>query len=456
MPERYDAIVIGTGQAGPPLAARMDREGWRVAVVERWKVGGTCVNYGCIPTKTLVGSARIAHFARHASRFGIKIDGAIRTDMKAVKARKDQVAGESNQGVEKWIAGMAGATLIRGHARFTGPRTVQVDDRVLESERIFVNVGTRARVPDWPGIKDVPVLTNSSMLEVDFLPEHLVVIGGSYIGLEFAQMYRRFGSEVTVIERGPRIMSREDEDVSVAVQEILQGEGVRFRVGADCIGARGDGNGVAVRVACAANPGEIVGSHLLVAVGRVPNTDDLGLEAAGVEADERGFIQVDDRLRTNVPGIWALGDCNGEGAFTHTSYNDYEIVAANLFDDDPRSVNDRILCYGLYIDPPLGRVGMTEREARASGRKVLVGTLPMSKVGRAREFGDTRGFMKVVVDADTKEVLGAAILGMSGDEVVHVLLDVMYARQPYTVVSRAMHIHPTVAELLPTVLQDLR
>jgi pyruvate/2-oxoglutarate dehydrogenase complex dihydrolipoamide dehydrogenase (E3) component len=455
MPERYDAIIIGTGQAGPPLAARMDREGWRVAVVERWKVGGTCVNYGCIPTKTLVGSARIAHFARHASRFGIKIDGAIRADMKLVKARKDQVAGESSRGVEDWIGGMARATLIRGHARFRGPHTVQVDDRTLESERIFINVGTRARVPDWPGIKEVPVLTNSSMLEVDFLPEHLVIIGGSYIGLEFAQIYRRFGSEVTVVEKGPRIMPREDEDVSDAVRGILEGEGVRFRLGADCIAARREGEGIAVRVHCEANPDEVVGSHLLAAVGRIPNTDDLGLDEAGIGADERGFIRVDDRLQTNVPGIWALGDCNGKGAFTHTSFHDSEIVAANLFDDDPRSVSDRIPCYALYTDPPLGRVGMTEREARASGRKVLVATRPMSKVGRAREFGDTRGFMKVLVDADTKEILGASLLGMSGDEVVHVLLDVMYARQPYTVVSRAVHIHPTVAELLPTLLQDL-
>ena len=456
MPERYDAVIIGTGQAGPPLAGRMTKEGWRVAVVERWKVGGTCVNYGCIPTKTLVGSARVAHFVRHASRFGVRIDGAIRTDMKLVKARKDQVAGESNRGVESWLEGMRNVTLIRGHARFAGPRTVQVDDRVLEADRIFVNVGTRARVPEWPGIRDVPFMTNSSMLDVDFLPQHLVIIGGSYIGLEFAQMYRRFGSEVTVVEKGPRIMSREDEDVSAAVQEILEGEGVRFRLNADCIGARREGDRVAVRVHCEKDPGEIVGSHLLVAVGRIPNTDDLGIEAAGVEADERGFLRVDDRLRTNVPGIWALGDCNGKGAFTHTSYNDYEIVAANLFDDDPRSVDDRIVCYGLYTDPPLGRVGMTEREARASGRKVLVGTRAMSRVGRAREFGDTRGFMKVLVDADSKEILGAAILGMNGDEVVHALLDVMYARKPYTVIARAVHIHPTVSELLPTVLQDLK
>lgn len=456
MTERFDAIVIGTGQAGPPLAARMSSEGWRVAIIERWKVGGTCVNYGCIPTKTLVGSARIAHFARHAERFGIKIDGTVRTDMKQVRARKDQVAGQSNEGVEKWIAGMKGVTLVRGHARLTGPTTVQVDDRQFEAPKVFVNVGTRARVPDWPGMKEIPFMTNSSMLDVDFLPPHLVIVGGSYVGLEFAQVYRRFGSEVTVIEKGARIMSREDEEVSTAVQEILEDEGVRFRLGADCIGARREGDGVAVRVHCGENPDEVTGTHLLVAVGRVPNTDDLGMQEAGLEGDERGFLRVDERLRTNVPGIWALGDCNGRGAFTHTSYNDYEIVVADLFGHAPRTVDDRILCYALYTDPPLGRVGMTEREARASGRKVLVGTRPMDRVGRAREFGDTRGFMKVLVDGESEEILGAAILGMSGDEVVHTLLDVMYAKKPYTVLSRAVHIHPTVAELIPTVLQDLK
>ena len=293
------------------------------------------------------------------------------------------------------------------------------------------------------------------MMEVDFLPEHLIIVGGSYIGLEFAQMYRRFGSKVTVVEMQDRIIARDDEDVSETVREILEGEGVRFRLQADCIEARATDSGIAVRVSCEEGPEEETGSHLLLAVGRAPNTDDLGLDTAGIESNQYGFINVDEHLRSNVPGIWAIGDVNGLGAFTHTSYNDYEIVAANLFDEDPRKVTDRILCYGLFIDPPLGRIGMTEKEVRASGRRALVGKRMMTRVGRAREFGETRGFIKIIVDADTEEILGAAILGLHGDEAIHCLLDTMYARKPYTVISRAVHIHPTVAELIPTVLQEM-
>ena len=376
--------------------------------------------------------------------------------MGRVKARKDAVAGASNQGVTDWLEGMNNVDLIRGHARFVAARSVEVNGDVLEADRIFINVGARARVPDWPGIEDVPYFTNSSIMDVDFLPEHLIIVGGSYIGLEFAQMYRRFGSEVTVIEMQDRIIGRDDEDVSDAVQEILEGEGVKFRLQADCIAARAAGDGVIVRVNCEEGPEEETGSHVLVAVGRLPNTDDLGLEAAGIEANQFGYIDVDDALRTNVPGVWAIGDVNGRGAFTHTSYNDYEIVAANLFDDDARKVSERILCYGLFIDPPLGRIGMTEKEVRDSGRRALIGKRMMTRVARAREFGETRGFIKIIVDADTEEILGAAILGLNGDEAIHCLLDTMYARQPYTVISRAVHIHPTVAELIPTVLQELQ
>jgi pyruvate/2-oxoglutarate dehydrogenase complex dihydrolipoamide dehydrogenase (E3) component len=455
MTTKFDAIVVGTGQAGPPLAGRMDREGWKVAVLERNLVGGTCVNVGCIPTKTLVASARAAHVARRAADFGVVIDGPVRVDMRRVKARKDEVSGSSNQGVTRWLEGMSNVRLIRGHGTFEGPRTIRVNDELLEAERIFLDVGARAFVPDLPGLDDVDYLTSSSMMEIDFLPEHLIVVGGSYIGLEFAQMYRRFGSEVTVVERGSRLIARDDEDVSEEVRRILEQEGVHVRTDAECIRVGASGDGVSVHLGCEGER-EVAGSHLLLAVGRVPNTDGLNLAAAGVETDERGHVVVDDQLRTSADGIWALGDCNGRGAFTHTSYNDYEIVAANLFDGDPRRVSDRILCYGLYIDPPLGRVGMTEREARESGRRVLVGKRPMSKVGRARERGETNGFIKVLVDGDTEELLGAAILGIGGDEVVHVLLDAMYAGAPYTTVSRAVHIHPTVAELLPTVLQDLR
>lgn len=455
MPRSYDAIIIGTGQSGPALAGRMNAEGLRTAIIERKLVGGTCVNVGCIPTKTLAGSARVAYMAREAGRFGISIDGDISVDMTAVKARKDEVSGASNKGVTDWLEGMENVDLIRGHARFADAQSVEVDGDVLQADKVFINVGARARIPDWDGLAEVPFLTNSSMMDVDFLPERLVIIGGSYIGLEFAQMYRRFGSEVTVVEMQGRIIGRDDEDVSDTVREILEGEGVRFRLNADCIGARVTNSGIAVRVTCEEGPEEETGSHLLLAVGRVPNTNDLGLGAAGIETSQFGFIEVDEHLRTNVPGVWAIGDVNGRGAFTHTSYNDYEIVAANLFDDDPRKVTDRILCYGLFIDPPLGRIGMTEREVRASGRRALVGKRMMTRVGRAREFGETRGFIKILADADTREILGAAILGLNGDEAVHCLLDTMYAGKPYTVVSRAVHVHPTVAELIPTVLQEM-
>ncbi len=456
MVKRYDAIVIGTGQSGPSLAGRMHAEGMKVAVIERDRVGGTCVNVGCIPTKTLVASARAAHMARRGADFGVDVSGLVRVDMKRVKERMKAISGQSNQGVTSWLEGMENVDLIRGDARLLGPTSVGVNGDVLEAEKIFLNVGGRAVVPDFPGIDEVPFLTNVSIMEVDFVPEHLVVVGGSYIGLEFAQMYRRFGSEVTVIERGPRLIARDDPDVSECVQQILEAEGVRFRLNADCIGFGKAGDSVAANVDCDEGPPEVVGSHLLLAVGRQPNTDTLGLEEAGVAVNERGYVQVDDQLRTNVPGIWAMGDCNGEGAFTHTSYNDYEIVAANLFDDDPRRVSDRILCYGLFVDPPLGRIGMTEGQARESGRNVLMGKRLMKHVGRAKERSETDGFIKILVDGDTKEILGAAILGIGGDEVVHTLLDVMYAKAPYTVVSRAVHIHPTVAELLPTTLQSLK
>lgn len=455
MSTNYDAIIIGTGQSGPALAGRLNQEGLKTAIIERKLVGGTCVNVGCTPTKTLVGSARIAYLAHQAGRFGISIEGDISVDMSRVKARKDEVAGASNKGVTDWLEGMKNVDLIRGHARFVDANSVEVNGNVHEAEKIFVNVGARARVPDWKGLDAVPFFTNSSMMEVDFLPEHLIIIGGSYIGLEFAQMYRRFGSQVTVVEMQDRVIARDDEDVSETVKEILEGEGVKFRLQADCIEARATDSGIAVRVTCEDGPDEETGSHLLLAVGRVPNTDDLGLDKAGVESNQYGFVDVDEHLQTNVPGIWAIGDVNGRGAFTHTSYNDYEIVAANLFDDDPRKVTDRILCYGLFIDPPLGHIGMTEKEVRASGRRALVGKRMMTQVARAREFGETRGFIKIMVDADTEEILGAAILGLNGDEAIHCLLDTMYARKPYTVISRAVHIHPTVAELIPTVLQEM-
>ena len=452
--KRFDAIIIGTGQAGPSLAARFAGAGKTVAIIERGKFGGTCVNTGCTPTKTLVASAYAIHVARRGAEYGFSI-GEMRVDIKRVKVRKDAASARSSKGVEEWLRGTKNCTVIQGQARFQSADTVVVNDELLQAEKIYVNVGGRARIPDMPGIHDVPFLTNSSIMDIDFLPEHFIIVGGSYVGLEFAQIYRRLGSEVTVVEMGPRLIGREDEDVSQAVREILEAEGIHIRPNAKCISLAKRDGGVAVGLTCEEGPPEVAGTHVLLAVGRVPNTSDLGLERAGVATDHRGFIIVDDQLQTNVPGIWALGDCNGRGAFTHTSYNDYEIVADNLFNADHRRVSDRIQAYALYIDPPLGRCGMTEAEVRKSGRRALAAKYPMIKVSRAYEKGETQGFIKIYVDAETKLILGAAILGVGGDEVIHVLLDVMYAKAPYTVIERAMHIHPTVAEYLPVILAKL-
>ena len=450
----FDAIIIGTGQAGPSLAARFADAGKTVAIIERNKFGGTCVNTGCIPTKTLVASAYAIHVARRGADYGFSA-GDVTVDIKKVKARKDAASARSNKGVEDWLRGTRNCTVIKGHARFHSSNTVMVNDEVLQADKIYINVGGRASIPNMPGVDDVPFLNNSSMMDIDFLPEHLVIVGGSYVGLEFAQIYRRFGSKVTIVEMGPRLIGREDEDLSQAVREILEAEGINIRLNAKCISLAKRDGGVAVRMECTEEPKEVAGTHVLFAVGRVPNTSDLGLERARVATDHRGYIMVDDQLQTNVPGIWALGDCNGHGAFTHTSYNDYEIVADNLFNADHRRVSDRIQAYALYIDPPLGRCGMTDKEIRKSGRRALVAKYPMSKVSRAYEKGEMQGFIKICVDAETKQILGAAILGVGGDEVIHVLLDVMYARASYTVIQRAMHIHPTVSEYLPTILAKL-
>jgi pyruvate/2-oxoglutarate dehydrogenase complex dihydrolipoamide dehydrogenase (E3) component len=455
MTATYDAIFIGTGQAGPFLAHRLAATGMKVAIIERKLFGGTCVNTGCIPTKTMVASAYAAHMARRAADFGVIIDGGVKVDMRGVKARKDAVSGKSRMGLETSLTKMKNCTVYLGHARFESPREISVGADRITAERIFINVGGRAVVPQMPGIEQVEYLTNSSMMDVDFLPRHLIIVGGSYIGLEFGQMFRRFGSEVTIIEMAPRLIQREDEDVSAAIKEIVEAEGINVRLNAKCISLAKRGEETIARVDCEEGTPEVSGTHLLLAVGRRPNTDDLGLEKAGVAIDERGYIVVDDQLRTSVQGIWALGDCNGKGAFTHTSFNDSEIVAANLLDNDPRRVSDRIPAYALYIDPPLGRAGMTDAEVRKSGRRALVGKRPMTRVSRAIEKGETQGFMKIVVDAQTREILGAAVLGTGGDEVIHSILDVMYAKAPYTVIQRAMHIHPTVSELIPTMLGEL-
>ena len=454
MNRRFDAIVIGAGQAGPPMAGRLAAAGRKVALIERKLIGGTCVNTGCTPTKAVAASAYAAHLVVRAGDFGVSA-GPVGVDFAAVMARKDGIVGNSRSHLEAWLKGMANCTVIEGQARFLSPTTVEVGDDALEAELFFINVGGRAVVPDFPGIDQVKTLTNTTLLELDALPHHLVVVGGSYVGLEFAQMFRRFGAEVTVVEKAPRLCVREDEEVSDAIREILEAEGVAIRLESECIRFAPRGSDIAVGVNCVTGEPEVVGSHVLLAVGRRPNTDDLGLEAAGVKVDERGFIVVDDGLRTNVPHIFALGDCNGRGAFTHTSYNDFEIAAANLFDGAHRRVSNRILGYALYIDPPLGRVGLNEAEARAKGHAVRIGKRPMTRVSRAVEKGETQGFMKVVVDRNTDAILGAAILGVGGDEAIHAVIEAMAAGVTATAYTRVMAIHPTVSELVPTVFGEL-
>ncbi|MET0250762.1 MAG: FAD-containing oxidoreductase [Novosphingobium sp.] len=451
----FDAIIVGAGQAGPPLAGRLTAAGWNVAVIERHLVGGTCVNTGCMPTKTLVASAYAAHLARRAGEFGVRT-GEVAIDMSVVAARAAKVVADARSGNERRLETMDRLTFLRGHARFTAPHTMDVDGDEITAPRIFLNVGGRANVPAMPGVGEVPHLDNTDMVALNAVPRHLVIVGGSYIGLEFAQMYRRFGAEVTVVERAERLVTHEDADVSEAIRDILEDEGIAVRTGAECIGFAPAERGVAVSVSCTTGEPVVVGSHVLLAIGRRPNTDDLGLEHAGVATDKRGYITVDDKLETTVPGIWALGDCNGRGAFTHTAYNDFEIVAANLLDGEDRRVSQRLPGYALYIDPPLGRVGMTEAQAVASGRPVLVSKRPMTRVGRAVEKGETRGFMKIVADAESRRILGAAILGTGGDEAIHSILAMMSADQPIAALRWAVPIHPTVSELIPTLLLDLK
>ncbi len=457
MTRSFDAIVVGAGQAGPPLAGRLTAAGMKVALVERHLFGGTCVNTGCMPTKTLVASARVAHQARRAADYGVVLNGDVGIDFPRVMARAHKVTETARGNVEAWLAGMDGMTVLRGHARFERPDTLRVDGEAISSPRIFLNVGGRARVPeDMPGIGDIHYLTNTSILQLSEPPRHLAVVGGSYIGLEYAQMFRRFGCRVTVVERQSRLIAREDEDVSEALRNMLEAEGIAIRTDSECIAFAPHAEGATVKVDCTSGDREVVASHVLLAVGRRPNTDDLGLEHAGVKTDEHGYIVVDDALATNVPGIWAMGDCNGRGAFTHTAYNDFEIIAANLLDGEQRRVSSRIPGYALFTDPPLGRIGMTDAQARASGKRLLMSKRPMTRVGRAVERGETQGFMKVVADADTRRILGAAILGVSGDEAIHGLIDLMSADQPFDALKWAVPIHPTVSELLPTLVGDLK
>jgi pyruvate/2-oxoglutarate dehydrogenase complex dihydrolipoamide dehydrogenase (E3) component len=453
----FDAIVIGAGQAGPPLARRLSAAGKTVAFVERNLFGGTCVNTGCTPTKAMVASAYAIHMARRAAEYGVVVPDGISVDMKAVIARREAIVARSRNGVEGSLRADPGITVFTGTAAFESPKTVRVGNDMLEAEQIFLNVGARATVPNLQGVHEVPYLTNSSLLKLDYLPRHLVIVGGSYVGIEFGQMYRRFGAEVTIIERADRLISREDPDVSAAVLDVLQREGMQVRLKAECIKLVRHEQGVSVGVTCPEGEEPIsLGSHVLLAVGRTPNTEDLGLDRAAVSMDSRGYISVDDELRTSVPGIYALGDCNGKGGFTHTAYNDYEIVAGNLLENDQRRVSDRIPCYAMYCDPPLARIGLTEEQVRQSGRPALIAIRPMSRVNRAVEKGESLGFMKVLVDAESHQILGASLFGVGCDEAIHCLLDVMYAKAPFTTISRSVHIHPTVSELIPTLLQSLK
>ena len=456
MPASFDALVIGTGQAGPALAARLAGAGFSVAVIERDKFGGTCVNDGCTPTKAMVASAYAAHMARRAADYGVRLEGEPRVDLGAVMARKDAIVAASSRGVEKWMQGLKGGKVFRGHARFTGPDRVRVNGEELSAGKIFVNTGGRPLVPCMPGLSGVPYLTNQSMMTLKALPAHLLVAGGSYIGLEFGQMLRRFGARVTVIEMGPRLVAREDEDVSLALKEMLEAEGIEVRLNAKCLTVKKEAGGLSLGLDCAEGAPRARGTHLLLAVGRVPNTDDLGLEAAGIRTDARGHIEVDEALQTSNPRVWALGDCNGKGAFTHTAYNDYEIVADNLLNGAGRKWTDRVPVYALYTDPPLGRVGMNETEIRKAGIRALAGKRPMTRVSRAVEKGETLGFLKICVEASSRRILGASLLGTGADEAVHSLIDAVYAKTPYTEFQRHVRIHPNVSELLPTVMEDLQ
>jgi pyruvate/2-oxoglutarate dehydrogenase complex dihydrolipoamide dehydrogenase (E3) component len=457
----YDAIVVGSGQAGVPLSEKLADHGWTVALVEKGEFGGTCINTGCTPTKTMIASAQVAYYARNADRWGVRA-GAVSVDLPKVVARKDQVVGQSRSGLNQKIQERKGLQVYRGQGRFIGPHVVSVGEKVLESERIFINTGLRPAIPPLEGLGDflggIDFLDNVSIMRLTEVPEDLIVLGGGYVGMEFGQMFCRFGSRVTVVQREQQILPHEDADVAEALQNALEAEGVRFLLGATTTRVDKEGSGVALSVFVARGEGAgttetVHGSHLLVATGRRPNTEDLGLKEAGVETDQRGFIRVNNRLETSVPGVWALGDVKGGPAFTHISFNDYQIVYANLIDGQALTTDNRPVPYAVFTDPQLGRVGLTEKEARAQGRRLKVGKIPMAWVARAVERDETAGLMKLVVDAETERILGAAILSSEGGEVVHILHAIMLAGAPYTLLKGAIYIHPTLAEGLWTLME---
>ncbi len=451
--ERFDAVIVGTGQPGKPLAAALDDAGWKVAVVEKGRVGGTCVVTGCTPTKTMVASARVAHLARRAGAYGVSV-GEVSVDMAAVRARKRRVVDDFSEGGRRGLEERDGVELLFGTAAFTGPRELVVrmndgGEQRLSADHVFLDTGSHTLVPDIPGLAEVPWLDNATLTELDAVPEHLLVIGGGFIGLEFAQMFLRFGARVTVVEAGERLVAREDEDVSAALRDILEEDGAEVRTSTSLQRvAPGAEGGVVASLDGPGGAAEVWGSHLLLAVGRRPNTRELGLEAAGVETDERGYIRVDPRLRTSAPGVWALGEVNGGPPFTHAAYDDYRVVRANLLEGGDATTEGRLVPYALFTDPALGRVGMTEAEARGKGLDVAVATLPMEKVARAIETGETRGFMKAVVERGSGRILGAAVLGPEGGEVASVIQVAMMAGLPYTALRDGIFSHPLFAEAL--------
>jgi len=456
--EHWDAIIIGTGQGGKPLAGALAEAGWRVAIIERDRVGGTCVVRGCTPTKTMLASAKVAHLARRASDFGV-ITGPVHADLEKIRQRKRDIVDSWSSASQRGLQGHHTLELILGTARFTAPRCVHVSligggTRLLEADHVFVNVGVRNRVPSIAGLASVDYLDSTTAMELSEVPEHLVIVGGGFVGLEFAQMFRRFGAEVTIVER-LRLAPREDEDVSEAIEDILRGEGVGIVTGAEARAVFGEAAHVALTVSANGQELVIEGSHLMIAVGGVPNTDTLNLPAAGIDVAQQGEIVVNDRCETTAEGVWALGDVTGAPPFTHLSYDDYRIVRRNVLENGSASRSGRVVPYTLFIDPQLGRVGMSEREAAVSDRSHRVARLPMSRVARAVEIGDTRGFMKAIVDTDTDEILGAAILGVDGGEVVTVVHMAMLGKLPWTAVRDAIIAHPTTSESLNNLFMTL-
>ena len=451
---KFDAIIIGTGQAGPSLATSLANHGKKTVIIEKNLLGGTCVNVGCTPTKAYVASARRAYIAGNSEDMGVKINGNVSIDLKTIKKRKDDLIQNSRNGLEKMFGDNENITLIRGAARFLDDHTVQVEDEIYTADNLYINVGARPRIPDE--FRNISYLTNESILELEEVPEHLAIVGGGYIGLEFAQMFRRFGSKVTVLDRNERLLKKEDPEFGEALAKVFEEEAIDITLNSNCIAAKELSGKFEISVDCKGEETTLECTHVLIATGRVPNTSKLGLENTNVKLDERGYIEVDDELKTSVENIWALGDCNGKGAFTHTAYNDFQIVNSHLFETKKRKVSDRFTCYAIFTDPPLARVGKNATEIKEAGISAKIASRPMSKIARAKEMGETAGIIKIFIETDTKKILGATFLGIGADEYIHTVIDQMYAGQPFEVIRDAVHIHPTVSELIPTMLENLK